>query len=451
MEENLLFPPQVMLPVKMRRKPFELLTFMRNRTKAPQGKGPLVAIDLGSGMIRAMAAEVNPDGTLHILGVEEVSKSRAMQKGIIENSSEVSASIRQILTLLRNRIGMRSDEIIQSAFVSVGGHKLQTVTVQASRDLLSYSYIPEKRYKEMEEECKTKLETRYPEIVVFGVEPILYILDDEAQTEKPTENQKAHKITIQYNAFICSKDCMDGITGSTDRAALAVEKHFSKSEVLATALCQERDLHEGVAIIDMGYQTTTLSIYKEGRCRMTYVVPRGGYHITRDIQDMQISMNDAEKAKIRFGSALESCVSQTRTLSIRSAKDPNERVQLSTPLLARIIEAQLRETFAPIMQRLSVFQSGATLAKIYLTGGGAMLRDIIPFMETLTTLPVEYGSHYDWLEESTDEVFDQPDYASLVGTLLLGDTYRKEHEDEQPKKPKIPTFTETIINIFTQG
>ncbi len=453
-EDYLLFPLQAhILPHGTNKKPFGLFTIM-SKPKTIREKGPLVAIDIGSSAIRAMAAEVNANGTLRILGVEEIQKTRALEKGIITNSTEIGGAIRQILTLLRNRINMRSDESIQYAFVSIGGHMLQSTMVQATRDLLSYNYIPAKKFESMETECKEKIENKYPTMSVLSLDPIYYILDDVPQTHYPTEHQKARRITVQYNAFVCRKEALERTQGSFDRAAAGIESCFARPETLLTALCNDEDMEQGVAILDLGCQTTTLSIYKGNSFRQTYVVPLGGYHITRDIQDQQISMQHAEMAKQRFGSALESCITKSQMLNIRKEKMPDEKVQLSTALLARIISARLEEIIAPIMQRLRAFQAGDTLGKLYITGGGAMLRDIIPFLQKYTALPIYYGSHADWLEEDTLDEFYQPNYAALVGTLLLGNEYRKNHIDEaQPEVPFVKGWIERVkgktIDLFS--
>ncbi len=451
-EDYLLFPIQACIAAVGQKKPFGFLTIMKE--KVVRDKGPLVAIDIGSSAIRAMAAEVNENGTLRILGVEEIQKTRALEKGVIVNSTEVGGGIRQILTLLRNRINMRSDENIQYAFVSVGGNMLQSTMVQASRDLLAHNYIPNKKFQDMETECREKIENKYPMLKVFSLEPILYILDDEAQTYYPTEFQKARKITVQYIAFVCQKEALERVQGSCDRAATGIESTFARPETHLWALCNDDDTEAGVAIIDLGYQTTTLSIYKENAFRQTYVVPLGGYHITRDIQDQQISMQHAEMAKQRFGSAMEEKITKTQMLNIRQEKNPDEKVQLSTALLARIIGARLEEILAPIMQRLRTFQASETLGKIYLTGGGAMLRDIIPFVQQYTSLPVLYGSHADWLDEETEDRFYQPNYSALIGTLILGNEYRKEHiEEEQPQVPFVRSWVDEMkrktIDLFS--
>ncbi len=434
---------------------FWLRTIMSEKQKQLQNKGPLVAVDAGSAAIRVMAAEQNDDGTLHILGVESLAKTRAIEKGIITNSTEVGGAIRHTLTLLRNRIGMSSDETLSSAFVTLGGYKMQATKVVVKRDFLSKYAVPKTLLDTMLGECKSKITSHYPELVVISAEPIRYILDSGEQTEAPTSNQLTRYITIEYDVFVCQKEALEKMQGSFERANVGIESSMARPQALLTALCNDDDMADGVAIMDFGHQTTTLSIYKGDQFRLTQVVPLGGYHITRDIQDIQISFVNAEAVKHRFGTALERAITQSQTLNIRSEKNPTEKVQLSTSLLARIIQARLEEMVKPLLRKVRDFQAGETLSKIYITGGGAMLRDLIPFIQQYTSVPVEYGSHADWLEVDAEDEFYQPQYAALVGTLVEGAEYRKAHKHEA--LPKVPfwkriqdKFTDTTLDLFTE-
>ncbi len=433
-----------------------LQTLMSEKQKKMQNKGPLVAVDAGSAAVRVMAAEKNVDGTLHILGVETLPKTRAIEKGIITNDSEIGGIIRKALIFLRNRIGMTSDEALASAFVTLGGYKMQSTKVVVKRDLLSKNAIPQTLLSVMLDECKNKIVKYYPGLVVVSAEPIRYLLDSGEQTDEPTSEQRTRFITIEYDVMVCKKEAVEKMNGSFERANVGVESSFARPQALLTALCNAEDMDEGVAIIDFGHQTTTLTIYKGDHFHLTHVIPLGGYHITRDIQDMQISFANAEAVKHRFGTALESSITQKQTLNIPSEKNPGEKVQLSTVILARIIQARLEEIVKPLLYKVRDCQESEMLSKIYVTGGGAMLRDLIPFMEQLTNLPVEYGSHADWLEVDADDEYYQPQYSALIGTLAEGAEYRKEHAHEELPKRKFwdkikGKFTDTTLDLFTEN
>ena len=78
-----------------------------------------------------------------------------------------------------------------------------------------------------------------------------------------------------------------------------------------------------------------------------------------------------------------------------------------------------------------------------------MLRGIVPFLRKKTSIPVEYGSHAQWLAADTEDEFYQPLYGSLIGTLLLGQMYKDEHPDEEPQpKTMLGKLRKDLTDLF---
>ena len=90
---------------------------------------PLVAIDMGSDTVRALAARRIAPDLFQILGVEERPQKLGnvcVEQGIITQSSNAGYVIAEVLKLLANRIG---EVELPTAFVSVGGQSMQIVAV----------------------------------------------------------------------------------------------------------------------------------------------------------------------------------------------------------------------------------------------------------------------------------------------------------------------------------
>lgn len=62
--------------------------------------------------------------------------------------------------------------------------------------------------------------------------------------------------------------------------------------------------NRGVALVDMGGGSTTLSIFKDGELQATSVLPLGGDHITKDIAiGLKTSTENADQIKLKYGHA----------------------------------------------------------------------------------------------------------------------------------------------------
>jgi len=389
---------------------------------------PLCAVDIGSSGIRAMAATENPDGTLHILGMESVSKYGPVERGIIIQKTEVGMMLRRLMLLLSNRIGTR--EPVDSVFLTVGGKLLQQKEVSVKRDLISKNYIADKLLQAMQNESRDKIEDRYSTMAVLSTEPIKYLLDGIEQTEVPSKNQKARFIEVLYNVFVGKIESRDNTRGSFDRANISIEQQWVRPDALLAALADNSDMDKGCAIIDFGAQTTTMSVYKDDRFVYTRVIPVGGYDINANIQTQGVSFDIAEKLKQNFGYAAEEFVEQNRLLEVRSAVAEGQKVRIKTSTLAQLIQMKLFEAVNPLMQDLKQYESG--IGKVYITGGACKLQGLQEYLQAMTTLPVEYGSHAAWLEETAPDDYYYPENTSLIGTLALAAEYRKDFPNEDP-------------------
>ena len=132
---------------------------------------PLVAIDLGSDSVRALAARRIAPDLFQVLGVEERPQKMGnvcVEQGIITQSSNAGYVIAEVLKLLANRIG---EEELPTAFLSLGGQSMQIVAVHSKRDQARRKEISQELLDEMEQECKQKIELRNPDVAGLGLVP----------------------------------------------------------------------------------------------------------------------------------------------------------------------------------------------------------------------------------------------------------------------------------------
>ncbi len=405
----------------------------------------ITAVDFGSSALRAMSATQNADGTFHILGVEEISKCGYMKNGIITNSTDASMKLGRILHLLKNRIGCKED--IQSAFFSLGGRLLQEKIVPVLRNFPSKTYITQSLLDDMQKESMDKIAKKCPGMTGINSEAVRYTLDEVMQTEVPVQTQKAQHIVVEYSVSILKEETWEKLKGACDRGKVAINYCWAKPLPQMTALLQEKDCEDGCAIMDFGAQTTTLSIYGNNYCQSVKVVPLGSDLITQDLQSLKISYDIADKLKKRFGYASPRYIKQEQMLKMSSTDANNPVITLSTTLIAQCIKARLDEMVAPLVAEIEKVKEG--IGHIYLTGGGAMLQGLIPYLQEKTGLPTDIGSHADWLDESTENEYYKPMYATLIGTIVLGADYQKEHTKPMTNPPFRTKVEDMLKNIFT--
>ena len=126
------------------------------------------------------------------------------------------------------------------------------------------------------------------------------------------------------------------------------------------------DKGECVALLDMGASATDIVIERGGQFRFTRPLTLGGNDISAAIRDaMALDFLDAEKLKRERGSA--------------PTGDPRREGPLGE-VIAKILTRLVTE----INRSFSYFRSlpgGGTIDRVVITGGGACLRNIVPYLQ----------------------------------------------------------------------
>ena len=423
----------------------------RKQTKTADSL-PLIAIDMGSDSVRAMAARRIAPDLFQILGVEERPQKLGnvcVEQGIITQSSNAGYVIAEVLKLLANRIGI--DEL-PTAFLSVGGQSMQLVAVHSKRDQARRKEISQALLDEMEQECKEKIELRNPEVAVLGLVPSYFKLDGVEQDEIPSPEQRAALVEAHYIAFYGRKAMDTQLQKAFSQAGRSIEHVFVRPECLlsAFATCDGNHvLMNGCAVLDMGAQTTSLTVYKGGQYLLNKVVPKGSYHITRMLEQQGMSFATAEVLKRQFGCAAPQYVEKNVRLRVHASPEIGGDMVIASVELAEAIELKLQEILAPLLEELKKVEN--RISTLYITGGGSMLAGMAEYMSSLTSIRVQYGAHNLLLHRDTDEKYLSPQYTSLVGTILLGQDYRDTHKNQLVRKPGFfDRVKESTLDMFIE-
>lgn len=409
-----------------------------------------IAIDLGSSSISAMAAEMQADGALRILGLES-KISDDVKHGIVEQRTGASSKVIELKKLLQNSSKIQDISMVS---VGVGAKSMKLMPFSVTRFILNPNYVTNTLLEEMTEECKRNFQLS--NFAVFDIIPVSYYLDGVCMDEPA--GQAGSQIKGNYNVVVGNPLVMENLGGFIDRTGLVLEYSPLAVEALSTVLLDDKEREDGCALINLGGTTTTLAVFSEGVMQQLLVVPLGAKNITKDIQELGISEANAERLKCLKGTALESLVEDPIYVQIPSTLDAQQPVKISTKFLATIIEARLDETLQPIFDVINKL-SFELEAGIVITGGGSKLNNMVDYMNEKTNIYTRFGDHSDWLADQTDEKYFDPCYAQLVGTVLLTDEYRKEHPieetvNEPEKKPKLPKkkigekITQRVFNFF---
>ncbi len=166
------------------------------------------------------------------------------------------------------------------------------------------------------------------------------------------------------------------------------------------------DKGECVALLDMGASATDIVIERGGQFRFTRPLMIGGNDITSAIRDaMGLNFLDAEKLKRDRGSA--------------PTGDPQRDGQLGE-IIAKVLTRLITE----INRSFSYFRSlpgGGTIDRIVITGGGACLRNIVPYFQEQFGVEVRIARPLAGLAiaPGAQEINEHPEQAAVALGLAL--------------------------------
>ncbi len=165
---------------------------------------------------------------------------------------------------------------------------------------------------------------------------------------------------------------------------------------------------ECVALIDIGAATTDIVIERGGMFRFTRPLNIGGNDVTKTIaSEFGMNWSDAEKAKRQRGSA--------------PTGDP-KRDGKSGEVVGRVLQRLTGE----IMRSFAYFRSlpgGGAVNRVVLCGGGASLRNIVPYMQRALGVQVRIAQPLAGLAvtPAAQEANENPEQSTVVLGLALRD------------------------------
>jgi cell division protein FtsA len=382
-----------------------------------QKKSIAVAVDIGTTKVCAIAGYRNAYDKVEVLGVGVV-KSEGVNRGVVSNINKTVKAIDEAVKIAEASSGVKFDKV----HVGIAGQHIKSVHHHGI-------LVRNNPDKEIDRADIDKLIEDMYKLVLPPGDKILHVfpqefsVDDESKIIDPIGmsgvrlTANFHVITGQIGASRDIIKCVEKV--GLEVADITLEPIASSKAVL----CQE-EKDAGVVLVDIGGGTTDISIFKDGIIRHTSVIPFGGNVITNDIKEGCMVMKDqAEKLKVKFGSAMAEEVMDNRIITIPGFKGRDYK-EISEKNLAKIIEARLEEIFDYVLWEIK--RSGyedTLIAGVVLTGGGSLLKNIELLSEYYTGLPTRIGQPIEHLAHGYTSQIASPIFSTSVGLLSIAINY----------------------------
>lgn len=324
----------------------------------------VVGIDIGSSKVCTILGELNKNNQLQILGVG-TAECKGLKKGIIIDIDDSAKAVRNSIEQAERMSGME----IKSAFINIAGGQ---TTLIGNKGVIAVSGNDREITAEDVERVMQEVSVVNIPIdrEVIGVIPLQFMVDGYENIKDPI-GMIGVRLEVHASVITAASASIQNLIRSVERCGVTVAgiiiDPLASSEVILTK--DEKEL--GVVLVDVGGETTDISIFKGVNLIYTKLVPIGGTYITNDISfGLKIPGAEAEMLKRQYGYAAVKLLKSVEDIPVSSTGIGQDR-KVTNQELTDIIEARVQEICYLVNKELETSGLKNTISGgIVITGGG---------------------------------------------------------------------------------
>lgn len=256
----------------------------------------IVALEIGSSKIVGAIAEKTSAGYLSVKHLQEEKHLNSVRYGIVQNVENIKSSINRIL---KNLEGMVDGRITQ-VYMGVSGRSLHSIVSEVKRSVGTTESITQELVDRIIKDA-TSTPIRNHETV--DVVPRAYYVD-KVETPNPV-GQFGSSIKINVNLIVAKQALMLNLNRLMT-FGIPVKEYIVTPLAVGKHILSDSDRKLGCMLVDMGAETTTVTIYKNNALVYLNTLPLGGRNLTRDVMTgLSVLEETAENVKKNINNPLD--------------------------------------------------------------------------------------------------------------------------------------------------
>ena len=343
------------------------------------------SIDIGSDTVKIVVCELY-NNKLHLLAASSV-KSKGIKKGLITNVNDATVSIKKAFNEVESMLGIKIKKVIASVpsyfseFTKISGEIKITDEdgIVSSDDVVNLFQVAMKDRLKQHQEMVT-------------IMPIDFNLDDTEGISVPIGLVGRNLKTRAILATVPRKNIYSVVSILDSIGIEVVDVMLGSIGDIYSYKTKEMETKVG-AVINIGSETTTVSLYNKGIVVKNSVIGLGGKSIDNDIAYMyKIDLKEATKIKEKFALAHKKHASTSDFYEVESATVEN--IKISQYEVSEIVESRIEEILELGKKEISIL-TNREVEYIIITGG------------------VSNMAHIEYV---TDEIFNKK---AIIGNIKL--------------------------------
>lgn len=316
------------------------------------------SIDLGTDTIKVVVCELF-NNKLNLLAASSA-KSKGIKKGLITDVYEAMEALKQALTEVEEMLGIR----IKKAIASVPSYFSEFSMVKGTIQLNVEEEITGKDITEvLQVAAKSK---RLPNHEMVTLLPIDFSIDEQTGIKDP-KGLFGNVLGLRGILVTTPKKNIYSVVNLLETAGLEVVDVSLNSIGDMYALKNQETEHKIGAVVNIGYETTTVSLYNKGIIVKNSIIGLGSRNIDHDISYIyHLTLGQATKLKEKFALAHKN---YANTNDICEVEDKNGvTVKVNQFELSEIVMSRVEEILTLAKKEINVLTK-CEVNYILITGG----------------------------------------------------------------------------------
>ncbi|MFH1759363.1 MAG: cell division protein FtsA [Patescibacteria group bacterium] len=405
----------------------------------------LVGLDVGSSTVKAAIAEVkgNKLALLKILKMP----SRGMRKGVVDDVVEVTGAVNQVLSEVKKDYHNAHKNI----FLNTGSAQIR---VQQSRGIVAVSRADyEICHDDMDRVIKASEAVKLPpNRMILHTITREFVVDGVGEIKDPLgmigNRLEANVLLVEaFSPAIKNlSKCVE--TNGGDISGLIYGPLASAKSVLS-----KNQMSLGTVVVDIGFGTTGMAVYEDGKLVHSAIFPFGAGNVTNDLAiGLKTSIETAEAIKFSFGAAVAKDMPAREMIDLKKI-DPRAKGMTARRFVAEIVEIRLAEIFEHVNNELQkIEREGKLPGGVVLVGGGAKMPGLPDLVKQRMRLPAQVGipdvSNMEVVSGELALQIEDPEFACALGLLMWGGEKQARLEKGFSFKMPMQGAVRKVINYF---
>lgn len=319
------------------------------------------AIDIGSDTIKFVVGEYFKN-KLNILATYE-QKAKGIRKGLIVDPNLAINSIKDGIKEINNNLGIDIKKVI----VGVPSYNAKFMIVTSEIEITGDAITTDDVNNLIKASVYSKVEQDYELITVL---PLTFLIDGEKETK--VVGKTGNKLEIKGIMISAPKKNVYSVLSVMEGAGLEVV------DITVSALgdyyeVRNDNLDKNIgAIINLGHETTNVSVFSRGKLMNTETIQLGGINVDKDLAYMfNINVFDAREIKEKFASSHKRFIALNDVYEVKNTA--GEVIKLNQIEVTEIVMDRLAELLR-LAQKQILLLTKQNISYIVITGGLTEIR-----------------------------------------------------------------------------